>query len=119
MENTSHTPASNSDFNNFELLIIKDQIVEALKTCYDPEIPVNIYELGLIYTVDVSKEGEVVINMTLTAPGCPAAQSLPPEVKEKVEQVKGVKSVQVNVVWEPRWDPSMMSEEARLALNMY
>ncbi len=125
-ENISQTPgnsakqaADRSEFNTFELLIVKDQIVEALKTCFDPEIPVNIYELGLIYTVDVNKEGAAVINMTLTSPGCPAAQSLPPEVKEKVEQVKGVTSVQVNVVWEPRWDPSMMSEEAKLALNMY
>ncbi|HTR82347.1 MAG TPA: SUF system Fe-S cluster assembly protein [Bacteroidota bacterium] len=109
----------NSDFNTFELLIMKDQITQALKTCYDPEIPVNIYELGLIYSVDVEKDGAVRIKMTLTSPACPAAQSLPPEVKQKVEAVKGVASVNVEVVWEPRWDPSMMSEEAKLALNMY
>ena len=109
----------NTDFNSFELLVIKDQVVEALKTCFDPEIPVNIYELGLIYTTDVDKTGAVSIKMTLTSPACPAAQSLPPEVKQKVETVKGVTSVTVDVVWEPRWDPSMMSEEAKLALNMY
>lgn len=109
----------NSDFNTFELLIVKDQIIQALKTCYDPEIPVNIYELGLIYSVDVDKAGAVQIKMTLTSPACPAAQSLPPEVKEKAEAVKGVTSAAVEVVWEPRWDPSMMSEEAKLALNMY
>ena len=109
----------NSDFNTFELLIVKDQVIQALKTCFDPEIPVNIHELGLIYSVDVDKAGAVQIKMTLTSPACPAAQSLPPEVKQKVEAVKGVTSAQVDVVWEPRWDPSMMSEEAKLALNMY
>ena len=109
----------NTDFNTFELLVVKDQIVSALKTCYDPEIPVNIYELGLIYNVDVDTSGAVQIKMTLTSPACPAAQSLPPEVKQKAEGVKGVTSANVEVVWEPRWDPSMMSEEAKLALNMY
>jgi len=110
---------ADEDFNTFELLVMRDQITEALKTCFDPEIPVNIYELGLIYTVDVDKSGAVQIKMTLTSPMCPAAQSLPPEVKQKVEAVKGVTSVSVEVVWEPRWDPSMMSDEAKLALNMY
>ncbi len=108
-----------SDFNSFELLVVKDQVIEALKTCYDPEIPVNIYELGLVYAVDVAPNGAATITMTLTSPACPAAQSLPPEVKEKVEAVKGVTSATVNVVWEPRWDPSMMSDEAKLALNMF
>ena len=110
---------SDSDFNTFELLIVKDQVIQALKTCFDPEIPVNIHELGLIYSVDVDAAGAVQIKMTLTSPACPAAQSLPPEVKQKVEAVNGVTSAQVDVVWEPRWDPSMMSEEAKLALNMY
>ena len=110
---------ADEDFNTFELLVMRDQITGALKTCFDPEIPVNIYELGLIYTVDVDKSGAVQIKMTLTSPMCPAAQSLPPEVKQKVEAVKGVTSVSVEVVWEPRWDPSMMSDEAKLALNMY
>ena len=108
----------NSDFNTFELLIVKDQIIEALKTCFDPEIPVNIYELGLIYSVDVEKTGAAQIKMTLTSPACPAAQSLPPEVKQKAEAVKGITSATVEVVWEPRWDPSMMSEEAKLTLGM-
>ena len=108
-----------SEYNSFETLVMKDQITEALKTCFDPEIPVNIYELGLIYNVEVNNVGAVTIAMTLTSPACPAAQSLPPEVKQKVEAVKGVTSATVNVVWEPRWDPSMMSEEAKLALNMY
>jgi FeS assembly SUF system protein len=108
-----------SDYNSFEMLVMKDQITEALKTCFDPEIPVNIYELGLIYDVGIDNVGAVTIAMTLTSPACPAAQSLPPEVKQKVEAVKGVKSVVVNVVWEPRWNPGMMSEEAKLALNMY
>ena len=109
----------NNDFNTFELLVMKDRVTEALKTCFDPEIPVNIYELGLIYNVDVDKAGAVQIKMTLTSPACPAAQSLPPEVKQKVEAVKGVASATVDVVWEPRWDPSMMTDEAKLALNMY
>jgi FeS assembly SUF system protein len=110
---------ASTDFNSFELLVIKDQVIEAIKTCFDPEIPVNIYELGLIYTIDVSSGGAVAVTMTLTSPACPAAQSLPPEVKDKVESVKGVTSATVHVVWEPRWDPSMMSEEAKLVLNMY
>ena len=98
---------------------LDDLVWQELRACFDPEIPVNIYELGLIYNVDVDKTGTVQIKMTLTSPACPAAQSLPPEVKQKVEAVKGVTSAQVDVVWEPRWDPSMMSEEAKLALNMY
>ncbi|MCX6137253.1 MAG: iron-sulfur cluster assembly protein [Ignavibacteriales bacterium] len=108
-----------SDFNSFELLVLRDEVIEAIKTCYDPEIPVNIYELGLVYTVEVTPGGTATINMTLTSPACPAAQSLPPEVKEKAETVKGITSATVNVVWEPRWDPSMMTEEAKLTLNMF
>jgi len=108
-----------AELNSFEVLVLKDAVTEAIKTCYDPEIPVNIYELGLIYTVDVTPAGAVTVNMTLTSPACPAAQSLPPEVKEKIEAVKGVTTAAVNVVWEPRWETSMMSEEAKLTLNMY
>jgi FeS assembly SUF system protein len=108
-----------TEFNSFELLLLRDRIIDATKTCFDPEIPVNIFELGLIYTIDIDKEANVTIKMTLTSPMCPAAQSLPLEIKTKVEAVKGVKSALVQVVWEPRWDPSMMSEEAKLALNMY
>lgn len=98
--------------------ILKAQIFEVMRTCYDPEIPVNIYELGLIYGVDVNDEGNVAVRMTLTTPHCPAAQSLPPEVKERVSHVQGVKDVTVEVVWDPPWNPSMMSEAAKLELGM-
>jgi FeS assembly SUF system protein len=98
---------------------LEDKIVEVLKTCYDPEIPVDIYELGLIYGVNVSPEGEVDIEMTLTSPACPAAGSLPPEVERKVSGLDGVKSVRVNVVWEPVWTPEKMTEAARLQLGMF
>ena len=98
--------------------IIEAQVVEALRTCFDPEIPVNIYELGMIYDIDVKSGGQVDVTMTLTSPSCPAAQIIPVEVKEKSEMVKGVNEVNVHVVWEPRWDPAMMSEEARLTLGM-
>lgn len=98
---------------------LEDRIVEVLKTCYDPEIPVDIYELGLIYKVDVSDAGEVAIDMTLTSPACPAAGSLPPEVEHKVSGLEGVESVKVNVVWEPVWTPEHMSEAAKLQLGMF
>ncbi len=97
---------------------LEDGIVDALKTVYDPEIPVNIYELGLIYDVDVQGP-EVKVKMTLTSPGCPVAGSLPGEVKAKVESVPGVESAEVELVWEPTWNPSMMSEAARLQLGMF
>jgi FeS assembly SUF system protein len=98
---------------------LDEKIVDVLKTCYDPEIPVDIYELGLIYKVDVSPEGEVTIDMTLTSPACPAAGSLPPEVERKVSGLDGVKSVRVNVVWEPVWTPEKMTEAAKLQLGMF
>jgi len=91
---------------------------EQLKTCYDPEIPVNIYELGLIYQVEVDDDGSVVVMMTLTSPHCPVAQSLPREVEMKVRAVPGVTSARVLVVWDPPWNPSMMSEAAKLELGM-
>ncbi len=94
------------------------QIVEALKTCFDPEIPVNIYELGLIYRIDVEDDDSVLVEMTLTSPHCPVAESLPVEVQEKVEFVEGVKSCKVELAWEPPWHPSMMTEEAQLELGM-
>jgi len=97
--------------------LIEAQVIEALKSCFDPEIPVNIYELGLIYEVKVDDSGGVAIKMTLTTPHCPAAQSLPPEVHDKVRSVPGVTSVDVDVVWDPPWNPSMMSEAARLQLG--
>jgi FeS assembly SUF system protein len=98
---------------------IEDGIVEALKTVYDPEIPVNIYEMGLIYDLNVEPDGRVQIKMTLTSPGCPVAGTLPGEVKDKVESVHGVAGAEVEVVWDPVWNPSMMSEAARLQLGMF
>jgi FeS assembly SUF system protein len=98
---------------------LEQQVVDVLKTCYDPEIPVDIYELGLIYKTEVSPEGDVAIDMTLTSPACPAAGSLPPEVERKVSGLPGVRSVKVNVVWEPVWTPEKMSEGARLQLGMF
>jgi len=98
---------------------IEEGIVEALKTVYDPEIPVNIYEMGLIYDLNVEPDGRVQIKMTLTSPGCPVAGTLPGEVKDKVESVAGVAEAEVEVVWDPVWNPSMMSEAARLQLGMF
>lgn len=96
---------------------IEAAVIAQLKTVYDPEIPVDIYELGLVYAVEVSDEGNVEIRMTLTSPMCPVAGSLPPEVEAKVAQVPGVQSSRVELVWEPPWNPSMMSEAARLELG--
>ncbi len=96
---------------------MRSDIIEMLHTVYDPEIPVDIYELGLIYKVDVLPEGQVYVEMTLTSPACPVAGTLPPEVQEKVATVDGVADVRVEVVWDPPWEPGMMSEEARLALG--
>ena len=98
---------------------VENEIVEALKTVFDPEIPVNIYELGLIYDIDIQAEGVVQVKMTLTSPGCPVAGSLPGEVRDKVAGVPGVTSVDVELVWDPSWNPSMMSEAARLELGMF
>jgi FeS assembly SUF system protein len=95
------------------------KIVEMLKTVFDPEIPVDIYELGLIYAIEIADDGKVKIEMTLTTPSCPAAQELPGQVEEAVRMVPGVTEVRVEVVWDPPWEPSRMSEDARLALNMY
>jgi FeS assembly SUF system protein len=97
---------------------LEDQIVEVLKTIYDPEIPVNIYELGLIYAVTVGDGGHVDVKMTLTSPACPVAGTLPVEVEDKVKGVSGVGSAEIEVVWDPVWNPSMMSEAAKLELGM-
>ncbi|WP_338332558.1 SUF system Fe-S cluster assembly protein [Acetobacter sp. LMG 32666] len=97
----------------------EDAVIEAIATVHDPEIPVNIYELGLIYAIDLYDDGRVRIEMTLTAPNCPSAQELPIQVKDAVEKVPGVQSAEVDVVWDPPWDMSRMSDEARLALNMF
>jgi FeS assembly SUF system protein len=100
-------------------LALRPAIVEALSTVFDPEIPVNIYELGLIYDIDVDAERRVQVRMTLTAPACPSAQSLPIEVERVVRGVEGVKDVYVEVVWEPAWTTERMSEAARLQLGMW
>ena len=94
-------------------------IIDAIGTVYDPEIPVNIYELGLIYAIDIGDDGKVKVEMTLTAPACPSAQELPEQVREAVLGVPGVTECEVETVWDPPWDMSRMSEEARLQLNMY
>jgi FeS assembly SUF system protein len=98
---------------------IEARIVEVLKTIFDPEIPVNIYEIGLIYNVDVDEEGHAHVLMTLTSPMCPVAESLPPEVEQRVSEVDGVSSATVELTWDPPWDPDMMSEAAKLELGMY
>lgn len=101
-----------------ESATLRDRVIAAISTCYDPEIPVDIYSLGLIYGIDVSEGGEVEVRMTLTSPMCPVAESLPPEVEAKVRDVPQVTRSTVNVVWDPPWDPSMMSEAAKLELGM-
>ena len=95
-----------------------EAVVGALKEIFDPEIPVNIYELGLIYGVDVTGEGDVAVTMTLTTPNCPVAESMPAEVELRVSAVPGVRTADVNLVWDPPWDPAKMSDEARLELGM-
>ena len=98
---------------------LKEKIIETLKTIFDPEIPVNIYEIGLIYEVTVDDDANAHVLMTLTSPMCPVAESLPPEVEEKVAAVDGVASAKVEVTWDPPWDPEMMSEAAKLELGMF
>jgi FeS assembly SUF system protein len=97
---------------------LKDSVIDALKSVYDPEIPVDIYELGLIYDVEISEDGDATIAMTLTTPHCPVAESLPNEVELRVLSVPGIRDAVVNLVWDPPWDPSKMSDEARLELGM-
>jgi FeS assembly SUF system protein len=98
---------------------LKSQVIEVLKTCHDPEIPVNIYELGLIYKIEADAAAKLVkVEMTLTSPMCPVAGSLPPEVESKIKQIEGVDSAKVEVVWEPPWTPEKMTEAAKLQLNI-
>ena len=99
--------------------VSEDAVISMLKTVFDPEIPVDIYELGLIYAVELEDDGKVKVEMTLTTPSCPSAQELPSQVEESIRMVPGVTDVQVEVVWDPPWDQSRMSEDARLAMNMY
>jgi len=97
---------------------IKNNVIQEIKKIYDPEIPVNIYELGLIYKIEVDNRNKVDINMTLTSPNCPVAESLPKQVKENIMKVEGVSDVNLNIVWDPPWNKDMMSEAAKLELNL-
>jgi len=97
---------------------LKEKVIAEIKKIYDPEIPVNIYELGLIYEIEIDKKNNVKINMTLTSPNCPVAESLPNEVKNSIMEVKGVNKVELDLVWDPPWDKSMMSESAKLELSL-
>ena len=108
-----------SALSQAELDQLTDDLITAMKTVFDPEIPVDIYELGLIYKVDVSDDKDVLIDMTLTAPGCPVAGEMPGWVEEAVMRVPGIKSARATLVFDPPWDPSKMSDEAKLALNMF
>ena len=115
----SQTTPQESALPQEEITRLTDDIVSALKTVYDPEIPADIYELGLIYKVDIKDDRTVDVDMTLTTPNCPAAAELPMMVENAVASVQGVGPVKVQVVWDPPWDPSRMSDEARLVLNMW
>ena len=122
-ETTAHDARPGPDFDAIveapeQLRAVGDQIVQQLKTVFDPEIPVDIYELGLIYKVKLDEDGSVAIRMTLTSPMCPAAEELPPEVESKARSVPGVSSVTLDLVWDPPWNPGMMSEAAKLELGM-
>jgi FeS assembly SUF system protein len=111
--------AASSALPEGELARLTDDVIAALKTVYDPEIPSDIYELGLVYKIDIADDRAVTVEMTLTTPNCPSAQELPTMVENAVASVPGVGEVKVNIVWDPPWDPSRMSEEARAILNMW
>jgi FeS assembly SUF system protein len=119
MTDVSVAEAEPSAIPQAELDALTDTLIEKLKSVFDPEIPVDIYELGLIYKVDVSDDKDILIEMTLTAPGCPVAGEMPEWVREAVMSIEGVRSCSVEIVFEPPWDPSRMSDEARLQLNMF
>jgi len=116
---TQAQAASATRLSQGELDVLTDKLIERLKTVYDPEIPVDIYELGLIYKVDVSDAKDVVIDMTLTAPGCPVAGEMPGWVEDAVKEIAEIRSCKVELVFDPPWDPSRMSDEAKLQLNMF
>ena len=113
----TETANSAADISTVEQKLLEGQAVEGIRMCYDPEIPVNIYDLGLIYDVRVDSKAEATITMTLTSPHCPAAQTLPKDVETRVRMVPGMRDVHVSVVWEPSWNPSMMTEAAKLELG--
>ncbi len=131
MDQTSHSPATDSAALNVALAAdssaippdeidrLTDEIVAAMKTVYDPEIPCDIYELGLIYKVDIDEDRKIAIDMTLTSPSCPSAGELPGQIENAVSAVPGVSGVSVNLTFDPPWDQSRMSDEARIALNMW
>jgi FeS assembly SUF system protein len=112
------TPAAENAGGPIAPKQLHDDVVTAIKTCYDPEIPVDIYELGLIYVIEVREGNAIFVQMTLTSPMCPVAETLPPEVEDKVRSVGGVSGVELELVWDPPWTPDLMSEAARLQLNM-
>ena len=116
---TAERPAEASAIPPEELDRLTDDIIAALKSVYDPEIPVDIYELGLVYRIDISDDRDITIDMTLTAPGCPVAGEMPGWVENAVGAVPGVNGVKVNMVFDPPWDQSRMSDEARVALDMW
>src|SRR5262245_11640981 len=107
-----------SFMNPLERQVLELKVIEVLQSCYDPEIPVNIYELGLIYGIEITDASDVTVKMTLTAPGCPVAASLPIDIESKLSAVEGVRSARVDIVWDPPWSPVMMSESAKLQLGM-
>jgi FeS assembly SUF system protein len=118
-EQSTPTPQSSpTTLTASEIVALQDEIIEKMRTCYDPEIPVNIYDLGLIYDVKVEPTGHVDVMMTLTAPGCPVAGTLPGEVEDRLTALPGVRSVNVKVVWDPPWDKTKMSEAAKLQLGL-
>ena len=115
----SAAPAPDGALSSEEVGRLTDEIVAALKSVYDPEIPADVYELGLIYKIDIADDRAVTIDMTLTTPNCPSAQELPSMVENAAASVAGVGPVSINVVWDPPWEPSRMSDEARVVLNMW
>ena len=118
LQKNNKSEKKNNSKNQLSHLSIKDRIIAEIKKIYDPEIPVNIYELGLIYDIKVDEKNNVKINMTLTTPNCPVAESLPKEVKDSIMEIKEVNKVDLDLVWDPPWDKSMMSEAAKLELNL-
>jgi FeS assembly SUF system protein len=119
VETQTPLPVGGAPLSQAELDVLTDKLIEKLKTVFDPEIPVDIYELGLIYKVDVSDDKDVAIDMTLTAPGCPVAGEMPGWVEDAVRELPEIRSCKVDLVFDPPWDPSRMSDEAKLQLNMF